>query len=150
VHNVVSANWLELSGNKYLRQKSVIVINVNEGDPVFVLIKDLYIVNSSLYCFECQVYNTVGFSREFTFYEIEVPNLAQATEIMDSGKIMGHNHIMHSVLRTVLALLSSIISEMCVRFTSAPVTANLLNSKVKGSTVSFLSLFFLLFINFTY
>jgi len=80
VHIVVSANWLELSGNKYLRQKSVIVINVNEGDPVFGLIKDMYIVNSSLYCFECQVYNTVGFSREFASYEIEVPNFAQATE----------------------------------------------------------------------
>ncbi len=88
VHHVVSAKWLELSGNKYVRQKSVIVINVNEGVPVFGLIKDMYIVNSSLYCFECQVYNTVAFSREFASYEIEVPNLAQATEMVDSDKIL--------------------------------------------------------------
>ncbi len=90
MHHVVSAKWLELSGNKYVRQKSVIVINVNEGVPVFGLIKDMYIVNSSLYCFECQVYNTVAFSREFASYEIEVPNLAQATEMVDSDKIVDY------------------------------------------------------------
>ncbi len=90
VHHVISVKWLELSGNKYSCQKSVIVTNVIEGVPVFGLIKDIYIANSSLYCFECQVYNTVGFSRDFVSYEIEVPNLAQATEIVDADKIVDY------------------------------------------------------------
>lgn len=90
VHHVISVKWLELSGNKYSCQKSVIVTDVIEGVPVFGLIKDIYIANSSLYCFECQVYNTVGFSRDFVSYEIEVPNLAQATEIVDADKIVDY------------------------------------------------------------
>lgn len=87
---MVSVKWLELSGNKYLCQKSVTVINVNEGVPVFGPMKDMYTGDSSLYCFECQVYNTVCFSREFASYEIEVPNLAQATEIVDADQIVDY------------------------------------------------------------
>lgn len=87
VHHVISVKWLELSGNKYSCQKSVII---TEGVPVLGLIKDIYIPDSSLYCFECQVYNAVGFSRDLVSYETEVPNLAQATEIVDADQIVDY------------------------------------------------------------
>ncbi|XP_049331198.1 uncharacterized protein LOC125799173 [Astyanax mexicanus] len=90
VHHIVSVKWLELNGNKFVCQKSVIIINEVEGSPVFGLIKDIFIADSSLYCFECQVYDTVAYNRGFLCYEIEVPNLAQATEFVDADKIVDY------------------------------------------------------------
>lgn len=58
VHHVISVKWLELNGNKYTCHKSVIVTNVIDSTPVFGLIKNIFIADSSLYCFEYQVYDT--------------------------------------------------------------------------------------------
>lgn len=33
---------------------------------------------------------TLGFSRDFLSYEVEVPNLAQATELVDADKIVDY------------------------------------------------------------
>lgn len=45
-------------------------------------------VNSSFYCFEYQPYDTLHLNRDFLAYEVDVPNLAQATELVDAEKLV--------------------------------------------------------------
>ena len=46
--------------------------------------------DGSLYCFESQLYETVGWNRDLVAYEVAVPNLAQATESIDAEKLVDH------------------------------------------------------------
>ena len=50
-----------------MKNMSVIVTNIIHRTPVFELIKNILIADSSLYFFEYQVYDTVGFSPDFLF-----------------------------------------------------------------------------------
>jgi len=79
-----------LNGNKYIREKSLIIISANGKLPVFGLIKNIYVVNSLLYCFEYQLYETLGLKKDLLAYEVSVPNLAQATEFTDAEKLIDH------------------------------------------------------------
>lgn len=47
-------------------------------------------VDSSLYCFEYQLYETLGLNRDLLAYEVAVPNLAQGTELIDAEKLVDH------------------------------------------------------------
>lgn len=53
-----AVKWLILNGNKYICERSLIITNANETVPVFGLKKNIYVVDSSLYCFEYQLYET--------------------------------------------------------------------------------------------
>ncbi|KAG7456398.1 hypothetical protein JOB18_008800 [Solea senegalensis] len=90
IQHVVSVKWLILNGNKYISQRSLIITNANETEPVFGLVKKIYVVDNSLYCFEYQIFQTLGLNRTFLAYEIAVPNLAQATEMIDAEKLIDH------------------------------------------------------------
>lgn len=90
VQHAVKVNWLILNGNKYISERSLIITNANETIPVFGLIKNIYVVNSSLYCFEYQLYETLGWNRNLLAYEVAVPNLAQATELIDAEKLVDY------------------------------------------------------------
>ena len=88
VQTVVPLKWLILNGNKS-SHKSLIISGVNDQHlPVFGLIKDIWLVNSNLYCFESQLYDTLGFSKDLLAYEVDIPNLAQATEVVDAEKLV--------------------------------------------------------------
>ena len=81
VKHAVSVKWIILNGNKYMQEKSLIVSAVNCNDlPEFGLVRNIYIINSSLYCFEFQQHDTICFDRDYMAYKIEIPNMAQATE----------------------------------------------------------------------
>lgn len=88
MQHVVSVKWLVLNGNKYTCKKSLIVTKVNDNVPEFGLIQDILVVNSSFYCFEYQPYDTLHLNRDFLAYEVDVPNLAQATELVDAEKLV--------------------------------------------------------------
>lgn len=77
IQHAVSVKWLILNGNKYISERSLIITNANETEPVFGLVKKMYVVDSSLYCFEYQIFQTLGLNRNVLAYEIAVPNLAQ-------------------------------------------------------------------------
>lgn len=83
INNAVSAKWINLNGNKYIREKTLLVTAVNSSDlPEFGLVSNIYVINSSLYCFEFQQHNTVCYDRNYMAYTIEIPNMAQATELI--------------------------------------------------------------------
>lgn len=83
IEHAVSVKWLILNGNKYVHNNSLIITRVTEdGMPVFGLVQNIFIVNSTLCCFEIQPYNTVCFDKDFMSYKVEVPYLAQANELV--------------------------------------------------------------------
>lgn len=69
VNHAVSVKWINLNGNKYMREKSLIVSAVNSNDlPEFGLVRNIYVINSSLYCFEFQQHNTICYDRDYMAY----------------------------------------------------------------------------------
>lgn len=82
MQSVVSVKWYILNGNKYISGKSMIIVDVDGAFPVFGLIKDIFVIDSSLVAFEYQRYETLNLSPELLAYEVAVPNVAQATEFV--------------------------------------------------------------------
>ncbi|KAL4008313.1 hypothetical protein ACER0C_002165 [Sarotherodon galilaeus] len=89
VNHAVTVKWLNLNGNKYIRDRSLIVCAVGSSDlPIFGLVKNIYVINSSLYCFEFQQHNTICYDRDYMSYKIEIPNMAQATELISADNLI--------------------------------------------------------------
>lgn len=82
MQSVVSVKWYILNGNKYISGKSMIIVDVDDDFPVFGLIKDIFLIDSSFIAFEFQRYETLNLSPELLAYEVAVPNAAQATELV--------------------------------------------------------------------
>ena len=92
VKNAVSVYWLVINGNKYITEKSMILAKVlNDNMPEFGLVKNIYLVDSRLYCFEYQPFHfisTTCFDRNVMAYQVEVPHLAQGTELADAERLV--------------------------------------------------------------
>lgn len=82
MQSIVSVKWYILNGNKYISGKSMIIADVNDTLPVFGLIRDIFLIDSSVVAFEFQRYETLNFNQELLAYEVAVPILAQATEFV--------------------------------------------------------------------
>ncbi len=80
--SVVSVKWYILNGNKYITGKSMIIAGVDDTLPVFGLIKDIFLIDSSFVAFEYQRYETLNLNQDLLAYEVAVPTLAQATELV--------------------------------------------------------------------
>ena len=74
----------------YVRIPSLLFVTNVKGDdmPEFGLIRYIFVINLTLYCFEFQAYNNVCFDRDCMSYTFEVPNLAQATELENVKKLV--------------------------------------------------------------
>jgi len=70
--------------------KSLFISNVINDTREFALVKNIYILNASVYCFECQPLSTVGWNDHYLAYEVEVPDLAQANIFMDAEKFVDY------------------------------------------------------------
>ncbi|KAL3969284.1 keratinocyte differentiation factor 1 [Sarotherodon galilaeus] len=90
VEHVVSVQWIMLHGNKHSCEKSLVISDVINDAPEFALVKNIYIVNASVYCFECQPLSTVGWKDQYLAYEVEVPCLAQANIFVDAGNLVDY------------------------------------------------------------
>ncbi|XP_030231383.1 uncharacterized protein LOC115557593 [Gadus morhua] len=88
--HIVSVNWIMQHGNKHSCGKSLVISNVINDTPEFALVKCIYILNASVYCFECQPLSTVGWNDHYLAYEVEVPDLAQANIFMDAEKLVDY------------------------------------------------------------
>ncbi len=89
VNHAVSVKWITLNGNKYICEKTLLVCMANSSSlPEFGLVRNIYVINSSLYCFVCQRYSTVCFDRDYMSYKIEVPNLAEGTELINTDDLV--------------------------------------------------------------
>lgn len=89
VHHAVSVKWLVINGNKYATQKSMIFAKVqNDHMPEFGLVKNIFLVESKCYCLEYQPFQTICFDKNVMAYQVEVPHLAQATELVDAEKLV--------------------------------------------------------------
>lgn len=89
VNHAVSVKWLMINGNKYTTQKSMILAKVVNGNvPEFGLVKNMYLVDSKLYCLEYQPFQTIHFDRSVMAYQVEIPHLAQATELVNAEKLV--------------------------------------------------------------
>lgn len=76
--------------NKHTCGKSLVVSNVINDTPEFALVKNIYIVNASVYCFECQPLSTVGWNDHYLAYEVEVPCLAQANIFVHAENLVDY------------------------------------------------------------
>lgn len=45
-------------------------------------------INSSLHCFELQQHDTLCYDRDYMAYKIEIPHMAQATELICADKLV--------------------------------------------------------------
>lgn len=90
VEHVVSVQWIMLHGNIHSCEKSLVISDVINDAPEFALVKNIYIVNASVYCFECQPLSTVGWNDQYLAYEVEVPCLAQANIFVDAGNLVDY------------------------------------------------------------
>lgn len=89
VNHAVSVKWLVIHGNKYVTQKSMIFAKVqNDHMPEFGLVKNIFLVESKRYCLEYQPFQTICFDKNVMAYQVEVPHLAQATELVDAEKLV--------------------------------------------------------------
>ena len=89
INNAVSVKWLVIYGNKYITQKSMILAKVvNDNMPEFGLVKNIFLVDSTLYCLEYQPFQTIHFDRNMMAYQVEIPHLAQATELVNAEKLV--------------------------------------------------------------
>lgn len=60
--------------------------------PEFGLVKNIYLVDSMLYCLEYQPFQTIDFDKTVMAYQVEVPNLAIANELVDATKLVDFTH----------------------------------------------------------
>lgn len=90
VEHIVSVKWIIQHGNKHTCGKSLVISNVINDTPEFSFVKNIYILNASVYCFECQPLSTVGWNDHYLAYEVEVPDLAQANILMDAEKLVDY------------------------------------------------------------
>lgn len=91
IRHAVAVKWLIFNSNKYVSERSLIITSANGNVPqvqILGLIKNIYVVDNSLFCFEYQLYETLNLNRDLLAYEIAVPNLAQATEFIDAEKLL--------------------------------------------------------------
>ena len=88
IEHIVSVQWIMQYGNKHTCGKSLVISNVINDTPEFALVKNIYIVNASVYCFECQPLSTVGWNDHYLDYEVEVPDQVQANIFMDAEKLV--------------------------------------------------------------
>lgn len=72
--------------NKHTCGKSLVISNVIE----VCTCKNIYILNVSVLCFECQRLSTVGWNDHYLAYEVEFPDLAQANIFMDAEKLVDY------------------------------------------------------------
>ena len=56
--------------------------------PEFGLVRNIYVINSSLYCFEFQQHSTICFDKDYMAYKIEIPTMAQATELISANNLV--------------------------------------------------------------
>lgn len=90
IQHAVRIKWLNLNGNRYISERSLIIVSATDTLLVFGLIKNIYLVDSSIYCLEYQLYETIDYNRDLLAYEVAVPNLAQATEVIDAEKLIDY------------------------------------------------------------
>lgn len=91
IRHAVAVKWLIFNSNKYVSERSLIITSANGNVPqvqILGLIKNIYVVDNSLFCFEYQLYETLNLNRDLLAYEIAVPNLAQPTEFIDAVKLL--------------------------------------------------------------
>ena len=69
--------WKELFPDRNVTPKQHYMIHLEFG-----LVKNIFLVDSRLYCLEYQPFQTVCFNRNVMAYQVEVPHLAQATELV--------------------------------------------------------------------
>ncbi|XP_061734388.1 uncharacterized protein LOC133537390 [Nerophis ophidion] len=84
VEHVVCAQWIAQYGNKHTCGKSLVISNVFNNTPEFAVVKNIFIVNESVFCFECQPLSTIGWNEQYLSYEVEIPHLAQANIFLNS------------------------------------------------------------------
>lgn len=53
VEYIVSVQWIMEYGNKYICGKFLVIFNVINDILEFVFVKNIYILNVLVYCFEC-------------------------------------------------------------------------------------------------
>ena len=82
VQTAVSLKWLTLNSNKYMSHKSLIISGFDGQIPRFSLIRDIWKIKKKFF-FEIQPYETVAFRKDLHCYEVVIPNLAQANEVID-------------------------------------------------------------------
>ena len=90
VQHAVSVQWILLHGNKYSCGKSLIISDFVNNFPEFALVKHIYIVNLSVYCFECQPLLTIDWRDKYLSYEVEVPNQAQANVFVNAESLVDY------------------------------------------------------------
>lgn len=87
--DTLSQHEINLNGNKYMRDKSLVVSTVNSSNlPEFGLVRNIYVINSSLHCFELQQHDTLCYDRDYMAYKIEIPHMAQATELICADNLV--------------------------------------------------------------
>lgn len=87
LQHIVSVKWIMQHGNKCRCEKTLVICNVINSTPESGLVKNIYIVNSSLYCFECQPLSINEWNDHYLSYEVQVPYLAQANIFVDADKL---------------------------------------------------------------
>lgn len=71
----------------------LIVSAANSNDlPEFGLVRNIYIINSSMHCFEFQQYNTICYDKDYMSYKIEIPNMAKATKLISADNLVDSLH----------------------------------------------------------
>lgn len=69
---LIRISWAELKGTRY-KVNSILTKDLDDDNPQFVSVKDIFMYGSDKIIFECKLLNTVGFNEHLHAFEIEIP-----------------------------------------------------------------------------
>ncbi|KAG7220238.1 hypothetical protein INR49_018358 [Caranx melampygus] len=90
IRQVEAVEWIHLNGNKYISGESMVITNTKGDAPVFGLIENIYVIDSSWHYFNCLPYETLGLHRDLLAYEVAAPNPAPETQLISVEKLIDH------------------------------------------------------------
>ncbi|CAI6350155.1 unnamed protein product [Macrosiphum euphorbiae] len=80
---LVRVSWAEIKGTRY-KINSILTRDVDDENPQFILIKDIFLNGSERIIFECCMFTTIGFNEQFYAYEVEIHELSNCFIFQDS------------------------------------------------------------------
>lgn len=69
---LIRLSWAELKGTRY-KVNSILTKDLDDDNPQFVSVKDIFMYGSDKIIFESKLLNTVGFNEHLHAFEIEIP-----------------------------------------------------------------------------
>eukprot|EP00102_Acyrthosiphon_pisum_P019767 XP_016656977.1 PREDICTED: uncharacterized protein LOC100568979 [Acyrthosiphon pisum] len=75
VETLIRVKWAEVKGTRY-KPKTILTLDImNDNNPNFVIVKDIFLYGPNRVIFECSKFTTIGFDEHVFCYEVTSPEI---------------------------------------------------------------------------